>query len=95
MATYTTLAAATAAYLANADYADAAGDVAKARAFRSACIALQILRPTGASGEGHSASFDASALATALASVKTWLNCFDTEQADPFQVQIADARFTQ
>lgn len=95
MATYTTLATATAAYLANADYGDVAGDVAKARAFRSACIALQILRPTGASGEGHSASFDARALELALHGVKTWLAHFDLEQANEFQVQIADARFTR
>ncbi len=45
MASYSTLADAKAAYLANADYADGGGDLAKAQAFRTACRALLLLLP--------------------------------------------------
>jgi len=45
------------AYLDNADY-EAAGSVAKAQAFVTACVQLAMLLPSSASSQGSSQSFD-------------------------------------
>lgn len=45
------------AYLDNADY-EAAGSVAKARAFVTACVQLAMLLPASSSSGGSSMSFD-------------------------------------
>jgi len=78
MAVYSTYADARTAYLANSDYADGSGDLDKAQAFRSACVALQILTPAAAESGGQSnkvaTTFDSAALAGALARVNAWID---------------------
>jgi len=61
MATYSTLAAAQAAYLVNADYAETAS-ASKAAAFASACRALLLLLPSAATQGDRSTTFNMQAI---------------------------------
>jgi hypothetical protein len=60
-------------YIANADYADGAGDIAKARDFRTAIRALMVLQPTEISREGHSRKIAVEQLPKQLEEVTEWL----------------------
>lgn len=76
MSTYTTLDTARTAYLANADYADGAGDVTKAQDFRSACRSLLVLLPSSAQSSGAGAtstSWSLDKIAAELKTVEAWL----------------------
>ena len=65
------------AYLANADYADGAGDVTKARAFRTACTALLILQPTEINQNGVGRKVAVEVIPKQLAKVDDWLAAVD------------------
>ncbi|HOX08178.1 MAG TPA: hypothetical protein PK280_17415 [Planctomycetota bacterium] len=73
MASYTTLDAARAAYLANADYADGAGDLAKAQDFRSACRALLVLMPQSAGQGGSNVTMSMAEVAKQLAAAESFV----------------------
>lgn len=93
MATYTTYEGASAGYLANSDYDDGAGSVEKARLFRAACRALQMLRPTSAAAGGASHTFDAAAIRTELQRVQGWLAANDSDAANgDAEIQYVDLR---
>lgn len=72
MATFTTLAAAKTAYLANADYADFT-DTTKAKAFVSACRALMLLLPSKSMEFQRSAEFSLSNLKTELEKAEAFI----------------------
>jgi len=73
MATYLTQDAARADYLANADYADGAGDAAKAATFRSACRALIVLLPQSAGQGGATLTMSVAQLAAELKTAESFL----------------------
>lgn len=73
MATYTNLSSAQAAYLANTDYADGAGDVTKAQTFRSACRALLVLLPQILSQSGVQRGMNMTNIKEELKAVDGWL----------------------
>lgn len=73
MATYDSLTAARAAYLANTDYSDGLGDLTKAQAFRSACRALLALMPQQTSEDQQSISMSVSSIRLELTAVDTWI----------------------
>ena len=80
MAVYTDYDSAATGYLASTDYADGAGDVTKARNFRSACTALILTLPSYAGRGGASTTFDVKLLKQAKDDVSEWLAAHDTEQ---------------
>lgn len=90
MATYSTLATAKAAYLANTDYADGAGDAAKARAFRSACRALLVLLPAQAAHGGSSTTMSVQSVEAELARAERWIAAHDADAASAGRVIYAD-----
>lgn len=71
-----------AAYIANCDYDDGAGDVTKARAFKNACRKLLMMQPqlamhTAAGGQ-HQVMIDTKVIPDELERVQDWLSIFDT-----------------
>ena len=93
MATYTTLATAKAAYLANSDYSDGAGDPAKAQAFRSACRALLILLPQSATTPGGaSSSMSISSIEREIVKVEAWLEAYNNNALNVQYVSFEDYR---
>lgn len=73
MATYTTLADAQTAYLANADYAEVAS-ASKASLFASACRALLLLMPKQASQGDVSTQFDMTLVREEMAAAIQYAN---------------------
>jgi len=73
MATYSTLAEAQTAYLANADWAET-GSSSKAKTFVSACRALLLLMPTQAAQGDVSTQFDMDAIREQMASAQQYVN---------------------
>lgn len=73
MAAYTTLAEAQAAYLANADYADGAGDATKAATFRTACRSLLVLMPQTTGQGGSTLTMSMPQIAAELKTVDAWV----------------------
>lgn len=70
---YSTLNEARAAYLANADYADGAGDTTKAATFRTACRSLLVLLPQSVSSNATSMSFTVEKISAELDRVDRWI----------------------
>jgi len=73
MSTFSNLAEAHAAFLANADYADGSGDLTKAQAFRSACRSLLVLMPQSASKGQSSTSMSVTSIKAELDRVEAWV----------------------
>lgn len=95
MATYTTFATAEAAYLANSDWDDGAGSVSKAQAFRSACRALLVLKPSEVDTGQKSHAFDMRLVSAQLDAVQAWLAENDPDQATGGCVRYVDLRYTR
>jgi len=73
MATYSTLAEAQTAYLANADWAET-GSSTKAKTFVSACRALLLLMPTQAAQGDVSTQFDIKQIAAQMDAAQQYVN---------------------
>jgi len=96
MATYSTLAAARTAYLENSDWSDGAGDIASARAFRTACRALKVLLPAQSSKGGASLSMEVAQIENEMARVERWLALNDSAQTQAsVRTLVPDLRFTR